>query len=84
MVLNIYTNKEKIPNVKNIKNHENWGELKIRNENDLSRAMPAIKKSFKLMKQAIKDNINTGWYAVTPKEKMPWLTREATEDEEEK
>lgn len=34
------------------------------------------------MKDAIKNNINTGWYAVTPKEKMTWLEKNETDEEE--
>jgi len=79
MVLYIYTNQQKIEGVKNIKFHENWGEIKIKNEKDLRTAIGAIKKSCELIKQAIKGNINTGWYAVTPKEKMPWLNQKIPE-----
>lgn len=76
MELHIYTNQQKIAGVKNIRFHENWGKIRIENESDLKIAITAIKKSYELMKQAIKENINTGWYAVTPKEKLTWLTKE--------
>jgi len=79
MVLDIYTKQENIPGVKNIKFHENWGMIKIRNEVDLKQAISAIKRSYQVMKQAIKDNINTGWYAVTPKEKVS-VGEEQTEE----
>jgi hypothetical protein len=32
-------------------------------------AISAINKSFKLLRKAIEDNKNTGWYALTPREK---------------
>lgn len=67
MVLHLYTNRSKINGVENIKNHENWGEIRIGSEKDISVVIGAIKASYGLIKQAIKDNINTGWYAITPK-----------------
>ena len=73
MVVNIYINQKKLDGVKNVKHHENWGEFRIRSEKDLPKAIENIKESFRLIKQAIKDNINTGWYAVTPKEKIAGL-----------
>jgi predicted transport protein len=71
--VDIYTNKQEIKGVRNIKYHENWGTLKIKTEKDIPTAVEAIKKSYEIIKQAIKDNINTGWYAATPKEKLTWL-----------
>lgn len=70
MVLHIYTNQQKIPGVKNIKFHENWGEIKIKKEEDFKKAICAIGQSYQLIKQAIKNNINTGWYAITPRERV--------------
>ncbi len=61
--MNIFTNEEKIENVNNIKNHENWGHTSIRSEKDLDKVLNAVKKSYQIMKVAIKNNINTGWYA---------------------
>ena len=81
MVIHIYVNQNKLNGVKNIRYHENWGELKIKSEKDLEETIANIKKSYSLIKQAIKDNINTGWYAVTPKEKLAWL--KSPEDDEE-
>ena len=81
MVLHIYTNKNKLDGVKNIKYHENWGELRIKSEKDLSKAIENIKESYNFIKQAIKDNINTGWYAVTPKEKLTWLKSPENDEE---
>lgn len=65
--LNIFTNEEKIEGVKNIKNHENWGIIILKSVEELDKSINAIKRSYEIMKQAIKDNINTGWYAKTPK-----------------
>lgn len=65
--VDMYTNKREIKGVKNIKNHENWGTIKIKTEKDIPIASEAIKKSHEIIRQAIKENINTGWYAVTPK-----------------
>ncbi|KPJ57215.1 hypothetical protein AMJ49_01215 [Parcubacteria bacterium DG_74_2] len=75
MELDIYTNQQKIPGVKNIRFHENWGKIRIERESDLKVAIAAIKRSYKLMRQAVEGNINTGWYAVTPKEKLTWLAK---------
>ena len=81
MVIHIYTNQKVIDGVKNIKYHENWGEARIRNEKDLLKVIEYIKISYGLIRQAIKDNINTGWYAVTPKEKMAWLKPPENDDD---
>ena len=81
MVVLIYTNQKKLNKVKNIKFHENWGEFRIKSERDLASAIASIRESFSLIRQAIKDNINTGWYAVTPKEKLHWL--KSSDDEED-
>ncbi len=82
--LTIFTNWEDIHKVKNVKNHENWGNFSINSEIDLSWCMDSIKKSYEIMKKAIKENINTGWFAKTPKEKLGEELEEGyTEDEEE-
>ncbi|MFC1485719.1 hypothetical protein ACFL55_01670 [Candidatus Latescibacterota bacterium] len=80
LVLNIYTNQIHIDGIDPIKYHENWGILRVKNENDLKLALMAITKSFELIKKAISDNINTGWYAVTPRDRMSWIK---TQDDEE-
>jgi predicted transport protein len=69
LALDIYTGQKKIEGVQNIKNHENWGALHIRNKNELEVAILAIEKSFGYIREAIKNNENTGWYALTPKNK---------------
>jgi len=81
MVLNIYTNQVKISGVTPINGHENWGILRIKSGKDLEIAIKAINKSYAIMKKAIRNNINTGWYAITPKEKMPWLADGKPDDE---
>lgn len=81
MVLNIFTNQQKISGVTPINGHENWGKLTVASQKDLEIAIRAIKKSHSIMRSAIRDNINTGWYAITPKEKMSWLTKEKSDDE---
>ncbi|HLD15394.1 MAG TPA: DUF5655 domain-containing protein [Candidatus Nanoarchaeia archaeon] len=68
--LNIFTNQQKLENVENVNSHENWGVLRIANDKDLDKALISIKKSFSLMKEAVKENINTGWYALTPREHL--------------
>ena len=67
LALDIYTGQNKIEGVQNIKNHENWGTLHIHNRGELAIAISAIRKSFDYMIEAIKNNENTGWYALTPK-----------------
>lgn len=69
--IHVFTNEEKLEGVKNIKNHTNWGEIKLDTEENLEMVVGVIKKSFEVMKQAIKNNINTGWYAKTPLNKIP-------------
>lgn len=83
IVLAIFTNQQPIKGVKLTKDHENWGRIRIKTEKDLSIAIEAIKSSHAIMKNAIKDNINTGWYAVTPKEKMTWVKSSKADEESE-
>lgn len=63
--IDIYTNQEKIEGVTNITNHENWGRIIVKSENQLDQIEKAIKRSHEIMKQAIKNNINTGWFALS-------------------
>lgn len=83
ITLNIYTNQLPIKGVKLIKDHENWGIITIKTEKDLSITIDAIKRSHAIIKKAIQDNINTGWYAVTPKEKLTWVKGSKEDDESE-
>lgn len=66
--LTIFTNEKKIDGVNNVKNHPNWGIITIKSESELNKVMGAIKESHEIMKGAINDNINTGWFAKTTKE----------------
>ncbi len=70
LVMNIFTDQEKIGSVQNIKDHENWGKISIGNTSQLPVTISAIRRSFELLKEAIKNNKNTGWYALTPREKL--------------
>ena len=42
---------------------QKWGQFSIKKESEMNLVVNAIKKSFELIKQAIKNNENTGWYA---------------------
>lgn len=61
----IYTNRNPLKGVKNYKNHENWGSAKISDENEIENLMPSISQSYEHMKKAIKENVNTGWSALS-------------------
>lgn len=69
LYMNIFTDQQKIEGVQNIKDHENWGKITVKGKEDLSKAVLAIKRSFELMKQALRENKNTGWYALTRRNK---------------
>lgn len=73
--LDVYTNQKNIEGIKNYTNHENWGTATIFNDKELLKLVPSIKRSYQIMKEAIKENINTGWFALSP--------REHVEEEEE-
>lgn len=81
--MNLFTNQQKIPSVVNIKNHENWGRMIIKSEKHLDEAMNAIRQSYQIMKDAVKNNINTGWFAVTPKDHLEEEGEEETIEEME-
>lgn len=68
--VDIYTNRQDLEDVRNYTNHENWGTSTIFNERDIENLMPSIKQSYEIMKRAVKDNINTGWFALTPREHL--------------
>ena len=70
MVDYIYTNQQNLENVRSYTNHENWGTSTIFNEKDIEKLMPSIKQSYEIMKQAVKDNINTDWFALTSREHL--------------
>lgn len=83
LVLNIYINQVNIKAVKPIPDHENWGIIRVKKESDLETVLIAINKSYEHIKKAISYNINTGWYAVTPREKMTWKKSTIEEDDNE-
>ena len=66
LFLNIFTDQRTIDGVKNIRSHENWGKLTIKSERELPSAVSAIKTSYEIMKEAVENNKNTGWNALTP------------------
>jgi len=79
--LHLFTNEESLEGVKNIKNHTNWGEIHLRSNKDFGKVVNAVKRSHEIMKEAVKNNINTGWYAKTPKEvKEEETTLESVEE----
>lgn len=77
IAVDVYTNKEKLNSFENVQNHENWGRTTIHNEEELQKVIPSIKKSFEIMKKAENEGINTGWYALTPKDKMSWINKDS-------
>lgn len=66
----IFTNEKKIEGVTNVKNHPNWGVITLKSESELDKVVETIKESHGTMKEAINDNINTGWFAKTPRESL--------------
>lgn len=80
IALVVYVGDSPAKGLKPIKYHENWARIRVRNEEDLQLAITVIGKSHQLIKKAIKANVNTGWYAATPKDKMTWK-KDTGEDE---
>ncbi len=80
--IDLFTNKEKLNHIRNIKNHENWGVARVGNEKELLEIIPSLKQSYKIMKKAVGDNINTGWFALTPKEHLEEENEEIDVEEE--
>jgi len=76
-----FTNNQKVGYIENTPNHENWGRVTIKNEIELNQILPSLKKSYELMKEAEREGINTGWYALTPLDKSPWKLIEEDLDE---
>lgn len=83
MVIRMYTKASKIKGVENINDHENWGIVRVKTEADLDVVSAAIKRSHQMIKAAISEGINTGWYAVTPKSKLTWVKSDAASTEED-
>ena len=64
--LTVFTGGQQIDGVKNVdyeKAGAKWGRIYFKNEDDLQSVMAAIKKSYELIREAIKKNENTSWYA---------------------
>ncbi len=64
--LTIFTRGEKMQGVETFeyeKGGAKWGRIYLRDENDLEMCLPTLKKSYDLIKDAIKNNEPTGWYA---------------------
>ncbi len=83
IAINLFTNKEDLEGFENIPNHENWGRCSIHNEEELEKIKTSLKRSFDIMKKAEQEGINTGWYALTPKEKMHWVNKAEDSNDEE-
>jgi len=47
---------------------EKWGRLYIKDENQIDKSILVLKKSYELIKKAIKNNEPTGWYASAEEE----------------
>jgi predicted transport protein len=70
--LTVFTRGEHIENVKPfnyIDSAEKWGYFHIKDESKIDTYIPVIKKSYELMKDAIKHNEPTGWYATVNHDK---------------
>lgn len=64
--LTVFTKGEKLEGVKSFEYERGgakWGTIHLREEKQLEKAIPILKKSYALIKEAIKNNEPTGWYA---------------------
>ena len=65
--IHVFTSGGNIKGVETISEEGNyaqkWGRFYIRKESDIKQALRTLKKSRDLIKEAIKSNENTGWYA---------------------
>jgi hypothetical protein len=62
----IFTRGEKLEGIQKFtyeRGGAKWGRIHLRNEKDIGKISTAIKKSHELIKEAIKNNEPTGWYA---------------------
>mgnify|MGYP001618212905 CR=1 FL=1 len=63
--LYLFTNAEKIEGVTfPYSDALKWGRIYLKTEEDLDKVINVIKKSYELIKYAIKENLNTGWFSV--------------------
>jgi len=67
----VFTNQQQIEGVSNIKEHENWGIIDVKDEAGSKTMINAAKKSLELMREAIEKGLNTGWYALTKRYGRP-------------
>ena len=64
--LTVFTRGESIRGVKSFdykRGGSKWGRIVLRNQAELDRALPILRRSHELIKLALKDNEPTGWYA---------------------
>jgi len=64
--LTVFTRGQQIDGVKNVdyeKAGAKWGRIYLRKSSDMQGIMAAINRSYELIREAIKKNENTGWYA---------------------
>lgn len=67
--LELFTRGEKLEGVKSLAvksergGGEKWGRINARNKAELKKIFPVVKKSYQLIKEAIKKNEPTGWYS---------------------
>jgi hypothetical protein len=63
--LTVFTNQQQIEGVSNIKGHENWGRIDVKDETDSKTLIVVAKRSLELMREAVEQGLNTGWYALS-------------------
>jgi predicted DNA-binding protein (MmcQ/YjbR family) len=76
--IELFTRAEKIPSVRSFGYSTGgfkWGKITLRKEADFEKVLEALKESYKKIKEAIRNNESTGWYAK--------LEEEIEEEEEE-
>lgn len=64
--LTVFTRGEKLEGVESFgyeKAGAKWGRIHLRDEKDLKNVLSVVKRSYQLVRQAIKDNEPTGWHA---------------------
>ena len=62
--VSMFTDQKAIKGVQNIGGRENWGKLRLTDESQLPSAIAAVRESFEIMREAVKENRNTGWHAL--------------------
>ena len=62
----LFTRAEEIPGVKNLGYSSGgfkWGKIALKKKSDFAKVLNSLKESYKKIKEAIKNNEPTGWYA---------------------